>query len=98
MFKKLSAIEICHRMAAICQNSADANLPGLDRERFQIVSDKFREEADTLALADLQQSPHWHIHCHGSKAADTGPRSLVRRMQKSNLKLVTGLLGVPHLN
>jgi hypothetical protein len=54
MFKNLSPMEICRRMAAICQQSANETLPGIEQERFQSVSDKFRDEADELALQDLQ--------------------------------------------
>ena len=98
MFKNLSAIEICHRMAAICQNSADVNLPGPDRDRLQSVSEKFRREADSLALADLQHSPEWHIHCDGSKAADDRIQRRVRRIKTSEFKVVRDLLGASHLN
>lgn len=92
MFKKMSAIEICHRMAAICQNSADVNLPGPERERFQFVSDKFRDEADTLALVALQHSPEWHIHCDKS---ETAIQRRVRRIKTSDIKMVRNLLDVP---
>ena len=98
MFKKMSAIEICHRMAAICQNSADVNLPGPERERFQFVSDKFRDEADTLALADLQHSPEWHIHCDKSKAADNKIQRRAHRIKTSDLKVVRDLLDISQLN
>jgi hypothetical protein len=54
MFKNLSPLEICRRMAAICQQSADETLPGIEQERFQRVSDKFTDEADDLAFQDLQ--------------------------------------------
>jgi hypothetical protein len=54
MFKNLSPLEICRRMAAICQQSADETLPGIEQMRFQRVSDKFRDEADHIAFQDLQ--------------------------------------------
>ena len=54
MFENLTPLEICRRMAAICQQSADETLPGIEQKRFQSVSDKFRDEADDLALQDLQ--------------------------------------------
>ena len=85
-------MEVCHRMAAICQNSADVNLPGPERERFQFVSDSFRDEADTLALADLQHSPEWHIPCDKSKAAI---QRRLRRIKTSGLKVVRDLLDEP---
>jgi hypothetical protein len=92
-FKNLSAIQICNRMAAICQRSADQTLPGLEQERLQLASDKFRDEADTLALADLQQSSHWHIECSAAKAAGSSASSLDRRMKKGGLEVVKGALG-----
>jgi hypothetical protein len=52
-FKNLSRLEVCRRMPALCQKSADEMLPGVDHDRFQIASDKFREEADNLAALDL---------------------------------------------
>jgi hypothetical protein len=54
MFKNLSPLEICRRMAAICQQSADETLPGIEQNQFQRVSDKFSDEADELAFQDLQ--------------------------------------------
>ena len=76
-------------MAAICQRSADQTLPGLEQERLQHASDKFRDEADTLALAHLQQSSHWHIDCSTAKSADNSASSLDHRMKKDGLKVVT---------
>jgi hypothetical protein len=54
MFENVSPVDICRRMAAICQQSADETLPGIEQERFQRVSDKFTDEADYLAFRDLQ--------------------------------------------
>ena len=59
MFENLSPMEVCQRMSVICQKSADETLPGIEQERLQRVSDKFRDEADSLALQDLQQALLW---------------------------------------
>jgi hypothetical protein len=63
-FRNLSPMQICLRMAALCQRSADESLPGIDQDRFQMASDKFRDEADSLAIEDLRQallpSPRFH--------------------------------------
>jgi len=75
-------------MAAICQRSADQTLPGPEQERLQLASDKFRDEADTLALADLQQSSHWHINCSRAKSADNSASSLDHRMKEGGLQVV----------
>ena len=69
MFKNLSRIDICHRMSAICQMSADESLPGDEQARLQMASDKFRNEADALTLTDLQKSPYWHLD---SQTPNTG--------------------------
>jgi hypothetical protein len=53
LFKNLSPIEVCRKMSAICQKSADETSPGAERERLQIASDKFRDKADNLATLDL---------------------------------------------
>jgi hypothetical protein len=87
-FKNLSAIQICNRMAAICQRSADEALPGLERERHQHASDKFRDEADTLALADLQQSSQWRIDCPRGKSSGISKSSLINRMESGGLKVI----------
>jgi hypothetical protein len=55
-FKNLSRMEICRRMSALCQKSADETIPGVDQDRFQMASDKFRDEADSLAIEDLKQA------------------------------------------
>ena len=52
MFENLSPIEVCRKMAAICQKSADETSPGAERERLQIASDKFMHEAKCLAMSD----------------------------------------------
>jgi len=59
VFKNLSPLEICRRMSAICQQSADETPPGIEQDRFQRVSDKFRDEADDLAMQDLQLALLW---------------------------------------
>ena len=69
MFKNLSRIDICHRMSAICQMSADESLPGDEQARHQMASDKFRNEADALTLDHLQKSPYWHL---GSQTSSSG--------------------------
>jgi hypothetical protein len=56
MFKNLSRMEVCLRMATICQKAADESLPGIEQEKFQIASDKFRDEAGDLAIQDLYQA------------------------------------------
>jgi len=71
MFKKLSAIQNCLDIAAIIQRVADQTLPGLEQDRHQRASDKFRNEAVTLALADLQQSSLGHIDCSTAKITET---------------------------
>jgi hypothetical protein len=53
LFRNLSPIEVCRKMSAICQKSADETSPGAERERLQIASDKFKDEADDLAALDL---------------------------------------------
>jgi hypothetical protein len=92
IFENLSAVQICNRMAAICQRSADETSAGLEQERFQAASDKFRNEADMLALADLQQSSHWHINCSTAKTGSNSMSSLDRRMKKGGLRIVKGAL------
>jgi hypothetical protein len=54
-FKNLSRMEICRIMAALCQKAADETIPGVDQDRFLMASDKFSDEADSLAIEDLQQ-------------------------------------------
>ena len=49
LFKNLSRIEVCRKMSAICQESADETKPGAERERLQTAANKFRDEADALA-------------------------------------------------
>jgi hypothetical protein len=49
MFKNLSRMEVCRKMSMICQQSADETGPGIDHERLQNASNKFRQEADALA-------------------------------------------------
>jgi hypothetical protein len=56
MFRNLSRMQVCRKMAMICQQSADETDPGVDHERLQDASDKFRAEADQLAIQDLQQA------------------------------------------
>ena len=90
MFRNLSVIDVCRRMSAICQKSADESLPGIGQARLQMASDKFRSEADVLTLAHLQQSSHWHLHCSTLKTADVGALGLARRIKRSGLKLVRG--------
>ena len=63
-FKHLSRLEICQRMTALCQRSADETLPGPEQERLQFASDKFRMEADDLAFQDLQQALMWAQRRH----------------------------------
>ena len=70
-FRNLSAIQNCLEIAAIIQRVADQTLPGLEQDRHQHASDKFRNEAVTLALADLQQSSHGHTDCSTAKTAET---------------------------
>jgi hypothetical protein len=55
-FKNLSQLEICRIMAVLCQKAADETIPGPDQDRFQMASDRFRDEADSLAIEDLQQA------------------------------------------
>lgn len=87
-FKNLSAIQVCHRMAAICQKSADQTVPGLEQQRLQLASNKFRDEADALALADLRQSVDWHINCSAAKTVDKSASSLDHRMKEGGLKII----------
>ena len=47
-FQKLSPMEICRRMSAICQKSADETRPGIHQRRLQKASDRFRDEAGIL--------------------------------------------------
>jgi hypothetical protein len=49
MFENLSPMEVCRKMSAICQQSADETAPGLSHERLQIATNKLKDEADTLA-------------------------------------------------
>jgi hypothetical protein len=88
-FKNLSAIQICNRMAAICQKSADEALPGVEQDRHQQASDKFRNEADTLALSDLRQSSQWRTDCPTEKTVDISESSLANRMERGGLKIVS---------
>jgi hypothetical protein len=57
VFKHLSQMEVCRRMAVICQESADQILPGAERDQFQAACDKFKAEAETLAIKDWQRTP-----------------------------------------
>jgi len=52
IFENMSKIEICRKMSVICQQSADENFPGVDKARYQIVSDYFKGEADALTIAE----------------------------------------------
>lgn len=88
MFKNLSTIVVCHRMAAICQMSADEALPGVLHDQLQAASDKFRNEADILMLAELQQSSLWHLQCPTTKTIDIGALSLAHRIDRRGLKVV----------
>jgi len=54
LFANLSRMEICRKMAAICQRSADGTRWGIERERLQLASDQFRKEANELAMQALQ--------------------------------------------
>jgi hypothetical protein len=56
IFEHLTQMEICQRMAVICQKSADQSLPGAERDQFQAACDKFRDEADSLATKDWQRT------------------------------------------
>jgi hypothetical protein len=49
LFKNLSPIEVCRKMSAICQKSADETRPGAEQERLRAAANKFRDEADALA-------------------------------------------------
>jgi hypothetical protein len=49
LFKNLSPMEICRKMSAICQKSADETRPGAERERLLVAANEFRDEADALA-------------------------------------------------
>ena len=64
MFKNLSRMEVCRRMATICQKAADECMPGIQLEKFKMASDKFRNEADYLATKDLHQAllPPHRVH------------------------------------
>jgi len=59
MFRNLSPMEICRKMSAICQKSADETAPGIDKQRLQSVSDKLSDEADGFAIQDLQEALLW---------------------------------------
>ena len=50
MFENLSPEEVCRKMSAICQKSADETPPGAARERLLAASRKFRNEADHPAI------------------------------------------------
>ena len=54
--KHLSQVEICRRMATLCQRSAKETPPGPEQERMQIASYKFSFEADDLAIQDLRRA------------------------------------------
>ena len=64
MFKNLSRKEICRRMSALCQRSADEAPAGIEQERLQVASNKFRVEADYLAFQDLQEALIWPERLH----------------------------------
>ena len=49
MFRHLSQMEVCRRMTVICQKSADQTPPGAEHDQLQAASDKFRDEAKSLA-------------------------------------------------
>jgi hypothetical protein len=63
-FKHLSQSAICLRMAMLCQRSADETPPGPEQDRHQAASDKFRIEADELAIQDLQRALLWPVRRH----------------------------------
>ena len=63
-FKNLSRLEICRIMAVLCQKAADETIPGADQDRFQMASDKFSDEADSLAIEDLQQAVLQPLRLH----------------------------------
>ena len=52
MFKNLSPIEVCQKMSAICQKSADETSPGTERERLQAAANKFVDEANAPRFGD----------------------------------------------
>jgi hypothetical protein len=56
MFRNLSRMQVCHKMAMICQQSANETDPGIDHDRLQNAANRFRVEADELAIQDLQQA------------------------------------------
>jgi hypothetical protein len=57
-FKNLSRIEVCRKMSAICQKSADETRPGAERERLRAAANKFSDEADALANGKTPQGAH----------------------------------------
>ncbi len=59
MFENVSQIEICRRMSDHCQRSADESPAGEVRETMQRACDKFRNEADQLAVGSLRQALSW---------------------------------------
>jgi hypothetical protein len=59
MFENMSRMEICRRMSAHCQRSADETPAGDERETMQRASDKFKDEADQLAFDGLLAALIW---------------------------------------
>jgi hypothetical protein len=56
MFRHLSPMQVCRRMAVICQKSANQTPAGAEHDQLQAASDKFSDEANSLAINDLQQA------------------------------------------
>ena len=52
LFEKLSPLEVCQKMWALCQQSADETSPGAQRERLQAAANRFKEEAIALKMED----------------------------------------------
>jgi hypothetical protein len=70
MFENLSPMEVCKRMSAICQKSADETRPGAEQERLLAAANEFRDEADALAIQDLQL--FYHVYHIDAKDETTG--------------------------
>jgi hypothetical protein len=68
-FKNLSPMEVCRKMSAICQKSADETSPGAARERLQTASNKLRDDADRLEMQASQLFYRvYHINAKGETA------------------------------
>ena len=52
LFEKLSPLEVCRKMSALCQQSAEETSPGAQRERLQAAANKFKDEAIALKMGD----------------------------------------------